>query len=399
MFDTSLYRGSLTLLRTTPIINWTPIQRCILMLFMACVVHSIWLMWKLIVIFNPNFHQYVNLPFLTVSFYVNVFYICTYFGLAMICLSLVRQKNLHTLLIYICTSTFGLFLLWDAYIVGVMSPATAIVLISVIALKLLLFEAKVIYPILSLAILIIITIAHATLNGKLSYAPIFDFPGMHNSPYTNQFWCLSMLFIGLPVVIICFAMFSIFLHQWRHREASFRSLSLIDPLTKIYNRRNINQQLIEITHKLEQQKQLCYGIIILDLDHFKRINDEYGHLVGDEVLIEVAAALQSNVRQTDILGRYGGEEFIILAKDADKNIIMQLAKRCQQSIQQLAISTDQQKYINITASFGVTVVCHNQSMRQAIKQADDAMYQAKRLGRNLIVLSDETEGVVAIPAG
>nr|WP_298893709.1 hypothetical protein [uncultured Acinetobacter sp.] len=165
MFDTSLYRGSLTLLRTTPIINWTPIQRCILMLFMACVVHSIWLMWKLIVIFNPNFHQYVNLPFLTVSFYVNVFYICTYFGLAMICLSLVRQKNLHTLLIYICTSTFGLFLLWDAYIVGVMSPATAIVLISMIALGLLLFEAKVMYSILPLAILIIITIAHPTLNG------------------------------------------------------------------------------------------------------------------------------------------------------------------------------------------------------------------------------------------
>ena len=129
-------------------------------------------------------------------------------------------------------------------IVDVMSPAIAIVLISVIALGLLLFEAKVIYPILSLAILIIITIAHATLNGKLSYAPIFDFPGMHNSPYTNQ-----------------------------------------------------------------------------------------------------------------------------------------------------------NKAISITTSFGVTVVCHEQSMRQAIKQADDAMYQAKRLGRNLIVLSDETEGVVAIPAG
>lgn len=77
---------------------------------------------------------------------------------------------------------------------------------------------------------------------------------------------------------------------------------------------------------------------------------------------------------------------------------MQLAKRCQQSIQQL-VSTDQQKYINITASFGVTVVCHNHSMRQAIKQADEAMYQAKRLGRNLIVLSDQTGGVVAIPAG
>ena len=155
-----------------------------------------------------------------------------------------EAKNLHTLLIYICTSTFGLFLLWDAYIVGVMSPATAIVLISVIALGLLLFEAKVIYPILSLAILIIITIAHATLNGKLSYAPIFDFPGMHNSPYTNQ-----------------------------------------------------------------------------------------------------------------------------------------------------------NKAISITASFGVPVVCHEQSMRQAIKQADDAMYQAKRLGRNLIVLSDQTEGAVAIPVG
>ena len=78
---------------------------------------------------------------------------------------------------------------------------------------------------------------------------------------------------------------------------------------------------------------------------------------------------------------------------------MQLAKRCQQSIQQLTISTEQQRYINITASFGVTVVCHNQSMRQAIKQADEAMYQAKRLGRNLIVLSDQTEDAVAIPVG
>lgn len=76
-----------------------------------------------------------------------------------------ETKNLHTLLIYICTSTFGLFLFWDAYIVGVMIPATAIVLISMIALGILLFEVKVIYSILPLAILIIITIAHPTLNG------------------------------------------------------------------------------------------------------------------------------------------------------------------------------------------------------------------------------------------
>ncbi|MCJ8145749.1 GGDEF domain-containing protein [Acinetobacter sp. A3.8] len=280
-----------------------------------------------------------------------------------------------------------------------MSPATAVVLISVIALGLLMFEAKVIYPVVIVAIGIIFYLVTITLEGKISYAPLFDFPGMHNSPYSNSFWCLSMLYFGVPVVAVCFAMFSLVLHQWRHREESFKSLSLIDPLTKVNNRRNINQQLVNIANKLELQKNLCYGIIILDLDHFKRINDEYGHLMGDEVLTEVAAALQSNVRQTDILGRYGGEEFIILAKDADKNIIMQLAKRCQQSIQQLAISTDQQKYINITASFGVTVVCHNQSMRQAIKQADEAMYQAKRLGRNLIVLSDQTEDAVAIPVG
>lgn len=289
--------------------------------------------------------------------------------------------------------------MWDAYIVGVMSPATAVVLISVITLGLLMFEAKVIYPVVIVAIGIIFYLVTITLEGKISYAPLFDFPGMHNSPYSNSFWCLSMLYFGVPVVAVCFAMFSLVLQQWRHREVSFKSLSLIDPLTKVNNRRNINQQLVNISNKLELQKNLCYGIIILDLDHFKRINDDYGHLIGDEVLTEVAAALQSNVRQTDILGRYGGEEFIILAEDVDKNIIIQLAKRCQQSIQQLAISIDQQKYINITASFGVTVVCHNHSMRQAIKQADEAMYQAKRLGRNLIVLSDQTEGVVAIPAG
>ena len=73
MFDTSLYRGSLTLLRTTPIINWIPIQRCMLMLFMACGLHSIWLFWKLFVFASPKLYQYVNLPFLKLSLYVNFF--------------------------------------------------------------------------------------------------------------------------------------------------------------------------------------------------------------------------------------------------------------------------------------------------------------------------------------
>lgn len=399
MNNQSMYHSIKELVRTTHFINWNPIQRCMLMLFLASVVHSLWLFWKIFVIFSPAVHEFVDVTFVVTSLYLNIAFIFIYFILIYMCFKFSKTHEMYTPIIFLCTSIFGGFLLWDAYICGVMSPATAIVMISVIALGLLLFEAKIIYPILTMTTVVIIGLVYFTWLGKVDYVPLFDFPGMHNSPYTNHFWCLSMLYFALPVVVICFAMFSIILHQWRNREASFKSMSLIDPLTKLLNRRSINQQLAIIEQKLTRQKQQCYGIIILDLDHFKRINDSYGHMIGDEVLIEVAEALQSNVRQADMLGRYGGEEFIIVVKNTDKNIIMQLAHRCQRSIQKLQICTGKAQPLRITASFGVTLVCQNQSMKNAIQQADDAMYQAKQNGRDLIVLSDQIEDAVAVAAG
>ncbi len=159
-----------------------------------------------------------------------------------------------------------------------------------------------------------------------------------------------------------------------------------DALTGILNRRAIIAALPKEMKRVERKTQtLCVGMC--DIDHFKDINDNYGHLVGDEVLIEITKRMQSALRDYDLLGRYGGEEFLVLTPGSASHCASIYQRICQiisaQPIEVEGIS------IPVTISCGVTpysVEIDNQDISSLLARADEALYQAKDSGRNQVVL-------------
>ncbi|MFI9651614.1 diguanylate cyclase [Guyparkeria halopsychrophila] len=164
-------------------------------------------------------------------------------------------------------------------------------------------------------------------------------------------------------------------------EAAYRQaerLAVTDKLTGIYNRHRLDQALEEETRKAERYGD-HFGVLILDIDHFKPINDQYGHRTGDLVLRAFVDVLRHNCRKSDILGRWGGEEFLIIAPHADKENLLALAENLRAAIE----ATTFREVERVTTSIGASIYQSNDNPDTLIKRADDALYEAKQ-GRNIV---------------
>ncbi len=182
-------------------------------------------------------------------------------------------------------------------------------------------------------------------------------------------------------------------YQFREGEArreKAEHLARLDPLTGINNRRSfdsISESIWSITRRHERR----LSVIVLDLDHFKRINDAHGHTCGDEVLRATANVLRDTIRDSDIIARWGGEEFIVLLPETGLAEAVTLAERLREAIANLCI-VHQGIRINITASLGVTEHRRGQqTLESLIAEADHLMYQAKDLNRNRVCQMMEKE--------
>jgi len=159
-----------------------------------------------------------------------------------------------------------------------------------------------------------------------------------------------------------------------------------DALTGIFNKRFFMEQAaIQVARSLRTGHE-CF-IAIFDLDHFKAVNDTYGHLAGDKVLKELAQTVKNTIRPYDLFGRYGGEEFIILMCDINRENVFKAAERIRMEIFKTSVEFDG-KDISVSASFGVACAIAADDLMEAAKQADEALYRAKKEGRNRVVLSD-----------
>lgn len=156
-------------------------------------------------------------------------------------------------------------------------------------------------------------------------------------------------------------------------------VSITDNLTQLYNRNKLDEILIFESDRTNRFSS-SFGIIIIDMDHFKSVNDIHGHQIGDTVLKEIASILKSHSRKTDIVGRWGGEEFMIICSDTNLDGIMTHAEQLREKISNYPFSLGEQK----TASFGVSVYKKDENVDEMIKRADDALYKAKENGRNRV---------------
>jgi diguanylate cyclase (GGDEF)-like protein/PAS domain S-box-containing protein len=165
-------------------------------------------------------------------------------------------------------------------------------------------------------------------------------------------------------------------------KAKLEELSVTDSLTGLANRLKFDEVL---SYSIDRAKRYKVGlsVIMFDIDHFKKINDKYGHLCGDDVLKTIAKIGKESVRTSDIVARWGGEEFIILQPDIPANKAPVLAERLRQAIE----SHNFEKVGRVTASFGVTNFKEDDTDDSFIKRVDDALYLAKKNGRNRVEVS------------
>ena len=170
--------------------------------------------------------------------------------------------------------------------------------------------------------------------------------------------------------------------QRKALEEQLRQLATTDPLTSTLNRRAFQQRAEhELSRSQRQGTALC--LAILDLDHFKRVNDQHGHAVGDQVLVAFSTLCRQQARSTDLFARFGGEEFVILLPDSDLNAAQQRLERLRSNLHIHTVDTAQGP-LNISVSIGLASSRPHETLEQLLQRADTQLYQAKTQGRNRI---------------
>lgn len=166
----------------------------------------------------------------------------------------------------------------------------------------------------------------------------------------------------------------------------------LDPLTGLFNRKYLEDS-IDSIYAQSQRKNISYGILMIDIDNFKSVNDTYGHAIGDKALTTLSKVLKENLRKSDLLIRYGGEEFLVILYDCKQNAILEIAEKLRVNFSETKIQTNSES-INRTISIGATSYPHNNhNLWEAIKDADKALYKAKQTGKNKVIynLNDDVQ--------
>ncbi|MFW2162024.1 GGDEF domain-containing protein [Acinetobacter beijerinckii] len=362
-----------------PLINWNMLKKTTLLLILAAFMTVFWIIWDCFVLLNPVTWQWVNLPLIRSKLWTNVIMLMVFSSLIIPCYFYKNKSWAHDVIPIFSVQIFTVLLCHTSYMIGSFSPATMVVYVSLVAVGLVLFNRKMIYCALVPATIALLFCSLLSMFGILQYAPVFKTEVL-NQAEMHPFWVGSMLFFLLPILIACLFLFEILLTQWRTRETAIQVLSRLDPLTNVMNRRSISSHL----EKLNQQPNQLYSVVLLDLDHFKNINDRFGHSMGDQVLVQVAKCLSEKLRDQDMIGRFGGEEFILLLPNTTPTQAKNIAERCRLAIADLCfISEEQQKFL-ISASFGISSTLSADESHVIIGQADQALYAVKAAGRNQV---------------
>ena len=166
------------------------------------------------------------------------------------------------------------------------------------------------------------------------------------------------------------------------KNQELERLAKTDFLTGLYNRICLDEILLH-EHQRFERYQSVFGLILIDLDYFKEINDNHGHLTGDQVLVEISKLLKLHCRSVDTVARWGGEEFLIVTPETNQQGLKVIAENLRESIECHSFPTS----IRVTASIGITTCRKGDSVERLISRVDKALYEAKDSGRNSVVVA------------
>ena len=184
-------------------------------------------------------------------------------------------------------------------------------------------------------------------------------------------------------------------HRLEEENRQLKDLAVTDDLTGLFNLRFLKTRMQEEYERLQRYGQ-SISLIMVDIDDFKRVNDEFGHLVGDSVLRQVAATVRRTVRTVDFAARYGGEEFVVLTPNTLERGARVLAERIRAGVESIKMEPEPGKVLRVTVSLGLAD-CEapgGPAIEEVLRRADEAMYRAKRLGKNRTVTWSELKKIL-----
>ncbi len=192
----------------------------------------------------------------------------------------------------------------------------------------------------------------------------------------------TLVFGGLTIALVVYVTGLL-----RERERRLDHMSKTDALTMVANRRHF-LELLERELARSRRYATPVSCVMIDLDHFKEVNDRHGHMVGDQVLVAVAEALRRSIRDSDVVARYGGEEFVLLLPSTDVTGAQELAERCRAVVAATQVA-GRHGLLSVTASMGVASLAGGSGdLDQLLSAADDALYRAKSDGRDRVVVAE-----------
>lgn len=209
----------------------------------------------------------------------------------------------------------------------------------------------------------------------------------HDAPQTLILSVGLIRIINYINIVISFTAVGLISYYFRlasiSLERELETLANTDALTGLYNRRRM-QEMLEIQKSLSLRNRSNFTLIFVDIDHFKKFNDTYGHCCGDYILCEVAAFMRNHLRQGDALARWGGEEFLIMLPNTDIKGARAMAENIRKAIAERRFHLAGQDF-SVTMTFGLTQHEDHASIDDSLKRADDALYKGKEAGRNLVM--------------
>ncbi len=162
--------------------------------------------------------------------------------------------------------------------------------------------------------------------------------------------------------------------------------ALVDALTNVLNRNAYNMKISQMVREFSRGNA-PFCLLVIDIDHFKKFNDQYGHKAGDRVLRSVAASIQESLRASDLVFRYGGEEFVVLLAGTQAENVTKLAEKVRNEVEK-DYFIDKEKKMKVTVSIGVACIQPGDTELSLFERADKALYEAKRKGRNVVVVAE-----------
>lgn len=268
-------------------------------------------------------------------------------------------------------------LFYIVYLVGFLSAGVLIV-VTTVCITRFAYDRELGGFVLTLGVAGLLALTALQASGFIRYAPVFQhgYGSLFLQPLVLWAGCTSVL----AVLALLYGMLD-FIASRMHE------MSTTDGLTSVYNRRYF-MSVFSGEYQRAVRFQRSLSMLIIDVDLFKRINDTYGHLVGDEVLRVIAGLLQHQLRAYDLVCRYGGEEFAVLLPETNADEAVRIAERCRQTIGAAEIAVSDLR-VQATVSIGVASVPDHaaESIDQFTNLADQALYQAKQAGRNRVVMN------------